>query len=126
MAISKQRKDELIAQYTEWLEKSRALVITEYLGVSMKQIDDLRLKVREAGGEVHIVKNTLGRVAFEKAGMQIPEGFLEGSTAVAFAFKDAPAMAKTITDLKPLYRGLSVSITAGRTSPAPKSLTSLK
>ncbi len=98
MAISKQRKDELIAQYTEWLEKSRALVITEYVGVSMKQIDDLRLKAREAGGEVHIVKNTLGRVAFEKAGMQIPEGFLEGSTAVAFAFQDAPAMAKIITD----------------------------
>jgi len=98
LAISKQRKDELVAQYIEWLQNSKALVITEYAGVTMKQIDDLRLKAREAGGEVHIVKNTLGRVAFEKAGLQIPEGFLEGSTAVAFAFKDAPAMAKTITD----------------------------
>lgn len=98
MAISKERKNELVAQYVDWLSKSQAVVITEYSGLTMKQLDDLRIKVRDAGGEFHIVKNTLGRVAFEQAGMQIPQGFLEGSTAVAFAFQDAPAMAKTITE----------------------------
>jgi large subunit ribosomal protein L10 len=64
----------------------------------MKQIDDLRAKTREAGGEFHIVKNTLGRVAFESTGMPVQEKFLEGSTAIAFAFKDAPGLAKTLTD----------------------------
>lgn len=98
LAISKNRKNELIAQYVEWLNKSQAVVITEYSGLTMKQLDDLRNKVREAGGEFHIVKNTLGRVAFEQVGMKIPQGLLEGSTAVAFAFQDAPAMAKTITE----------------------------
>ena len=60
MAISKKRKDALVASYTDWLDRSKALIVTEYTGLSMKQIDDLRSKVREAGGEFHIVKNTLG------------------------------------------------------------------
>lgn len=98
MAISKERKNELVDQYVEWLKNSQAVVITEYSGLTMKQLDDLRTKTREAGGEFHIVKNTLGRVAFQQAGLKIPKGFLEGSTAVAFAFQDAPAIAKTITE----------------------------
>ena len=98
MAISKQRKDELVAQYVDWLNQSQAMIMTEYIGLSMPQIDDLRRKVREAGGEFHIVKNTLGKVAFEKAGLELPAKLLEGSTAVAFAFQDAPGMAKTINE----------------------------
>jgi large subunit ribosomal protein L10 len=98
LAISKQRKDELVSEYTAWINRSKALILTEYTGLSMKQIDDLRLKAREAGGEFHIVKNTLGKVAFESANMPLPEKFLEGSTAIAFAFNDAPGMAKTLTE----------------------------
>jgi len=98
LAISKQQKDELVSQYAEWINRSKALILTEYTGLTMKQIDDLRAKTREAGGEFHIVKNTLGRVAFESTGMPLQEKFLEGSTAIAFAFKDAPGLAKTLTD----------------------------
>jgi large subunit ribosomal protein L10 len=98
LAISKQRKEELVAQYVDWANRSQALILTGYSGLSMKQIDDLRTKVRDAGGEFHVVKNTLGKVAFEEAGMSIPDKLLEGSTAVTFAFKDAPAMAKVIAD----------------------------
>ncbi len=98
MAISKQRKNELVAQYVEWSNQSRAMIVAEYTGLSMKQIDDLRSKVREAGGEFHVVKNTLSTVAFKQAGLAIPEKYFEGSTAVVFAFHDVPAIAKTISD----------------------------
>ncbi len=98
LAFSRKRKDELVAQYVEWLDKSKAVVITEYSGLTMKQLDELRNKAREAGGEFHVVKNTLGRVALKQAGMTVPQGFLEGSTAIAFAFDDAPAIAKAVTD----------------------------
>jgi large subunit ribosomal protein L10 len=98
LAISKQRKEELVANYAEWLKQSQAVILTEYIGLSMKQIDDLRSKVREAGGEFHIVKNTLGKLAFERAGLEVPESLMEGSTAAAFAFNDAPAMAKVLTE----------------------------
>ncbi len=98
MAISKQRKDDIVSQYTEWMQASRAMVVTEYIGLSMKQLDELRSKTREAGGEFHIVKNTLGKVAFRNLNWELPEDLLEGSTAVGFAFQDAPAMAKVMAE----------------------------
>ena len=98
MAITKQRKNELIAQYTEWVKGSKALVLTQYAGLTMKDIDTLRAKVRENGGEFHIIKNTLAKLAFEQAGFSIQSEQFEGSTAIVFAFTDAPATVKTVTD----------------------------
>lgn len=98
MAISEKRKEELVVEYQEWAGKSRAIILSEYTGMSMKNIDNLRGKVREAGGEFHILKNTLARLAFEQAGMTVPSGYLEGSTAASFAFSDAPAIAKVVTE----------------------------
>jgi large subunit ribosomal protein L10 len=72
--------------------------VTEYKGVTMKQLDELRRRVRELGGEFHIVKNTLARLAFKEAGLPIPEGLFEGSTAVSFAFNDAAGMAKIMNE----------------------------
>jgi large subunit ribosomal protein L10 len=98
LAITKERKLELIKQYREWMERSRALIVTEYTGLSMSQIDELRQKLRESGGEFHIIKNTLGEIAVKEAGMPVPEHYFEGSTAISFAFDDAPSVAKTMTE----------------------------
>lgn len=98
MAITKEHKNELVAQYTEWSHRSEGLFLTEYSGMNMKQIDELRAKVREAGGEYHIVKNTLNKVALKAAGMAVPEDLFHGSSAVVFAFKDAASLAKILTD----------------------------
>lgn len=98
MAITKERKDDLIAQYTEWANRSQAIIVTQYSGLNMKDMDSLRAKVREAGGEFHIVKNTLVGKALEQAGMKLPAGMFEGSSAICFAFSDAPASAKTLLD----------------------------
>jgi large subunit ribosomal protein L10 len=98
LAITKERKNELIAHYSEWMSRSKALILTQYVGMPMKDIDALRNKVRDAGGEFHIIKNTLAKLAFEQAGLPIPTGQFEGSTAIAFAFADAPAMVKAMTE----------------------------
>ncbi len=98
MAITKERKNKLITQYSEWVKNSKALVLTQYVGLTMKDIDSLRAKVRENGGEFHIIKNTLAKRAFEQAGFSVQKEQLEGSTAVVFAFADAPATVKTVTD----------------------------
>ncbi len=98
MAISKERKNELVGQYIEMMDRSEGLVVTEYTGLTMKQIDELRRKVREAGGEFHIVKNTLSKIAFESNNREIPDGLFEGSTAIVYAFEDAAGMAKTVLE----------------------------
>jgi large subunit ribosomal protein L10 len=98
LAISKQRKEEVIAQYQNWLKRSEAVILVEYTGVSMKDLDNIRNKVREAGGEFHVVKNTLARRAFAESGMSSLEDHLVKSTAVSFAFSDPVATAKALAD----------------------------
>ena len=98
MAITKERKNELISQYSEWVKRSKALVLTQYVGLTMKDIDALRAKVRENGGEFHIIKNTLAQLAFEQAGLTVQREQFEGSTAIVFAFTDAPATVKAVTE----------------------------
>lgn len=98
MAVSKERKEEVLATYAEWLKKSQAVIVVEYTGAKMKDLDNIRAKIRESGGEFHILKNTLARRAFADGGMSLPAEFLEKSTAVSFAFSDPAGMAKALND----------------------------
>lgn len=98
MAFSKDRKKEIVATYQDWLGNSQAVFLAEYIGLTVKDMDDLRDKVREVGGEFHVIKNTLAKLAFEGAGYDVPEDFFLGSTSAGFAFEDAPAMAKAMAD----------------------------
>jgi large subunit ribosomal protein L10 len=98
LALSKEKKEQLQAQYQTWIEESQAVVLTEYTGLTMSMIDDLRAKVREAGGEFHVIKNTLAKRAFDAAGFTAPEEYWIGSTAFGIAFEDAPGIAKVIKD----------------------------
>lgn len=98
MAITKEKKHEIVAQYSEWLEQSQAIIMTEYIGMKMKDMDELRIKIREAGGEFHICKNTLLRRVLDDAGMEIKDEHFINTTAVGFAYEDAPGLAKVMTD----------------------------
>ena len=98
MAISKERKKEIVAEYQDWLEKSQAVIMTQYRGMTMNDMDALRKKVRDAGGEFHVIKNTLSKIALEKAGFPWVDEHFEATTAAGFAFEDAPALAKAMTD----------------------------
>ena len=98
MAISKQRKEEVQAQYADWVKRSEAVILVEYTGAKMKAIDAIRAKIRETGGEFHIVKNTLVRRVFAENGFELPQGYLVKSTAISFAFKDPASTAKALTD----------------------------
>ncbi len=61
MAITKQRKEEVLETYRDWLKRSQAVILVEYTGAKMKNMDAIRSKIREVGGEFHVVKNTLVR-----------------------------------------------------------------
>lgn len=98
MAISRQKKDQVLAQYQAWFDRSQAVVLVEYTGVTVKQLDALRAKIRETGGEFHIVKNTLARKVFAEQNVQVPQEMLVNSTAMTFAFSDAAATAKALTE----------------------------
>jgi large subunit ribosomal protein L10 len=97
LAISKERKEELLQTYAELVNKSEGMILVEYRGLNMKGMDPLRGKVREASGELHVVKNTLALKALEAAGRAAPAELFTQTTAVGFAFTDVPGVAKALT-----------------------------
>ena len=98
MAITKERKQEVLATYEDWFKRSQAVILVEYTGARMKDMDNIRAKVRESGAEFHVVKNTLARRVFAQQGLSLPDEFLLKSTAVSFAFSDPAATAKALAD----------------------------
>jgi large subunit ribosomal protein L10 len=110
LALTKEQKREVVAQYGEWLERSDAFVLAEYTGMTMKDMDALRAKIREAGGEFHVVKNTLAKLAFKNAEIAFDEEHFLSSTAIGFAFEDPPALAKAITDFSQETSFLKVKV----------------
>ncbi len=98
MAFTKKQKRKITAQYEQWLQDSEAVFFLEYHNMSMKEIDDLRTKIRETGSEIHVVKNTLMSKAFQNTGIDA-EFEMEGTTMAGFAFSDPPALAKVIKDV---------------------------
>lgn len=97
MAFSKQKKGDISAHYEKWLSESQAVYVLEYVGMTMKEIDAFRVKARESGSELHLVKNTLFSQALSRQGYPQPK-FLEGTSLVGFAFSDAAGLAKTFAD----------------------------
>lgn len=98
MAISRQKKDEVLARYQAWFDRSQAIMLVEYTGLTVKQLDGIRAKIRETGGEFHIVKNTLARKIASANGVEFPKAILTKSTAMVFAFSDAAGTAKALND----------------------------
>jgi large subunit ribosomal protein L10 len=98
LAISKERKKELVEQYVDMLQQAQGVVITEYRGMSVKQLDELRGKLREHQTQFTITKNTLLKIALDKVGMAVPEELLLGPVALAVAFDDLSETVKTILE----------------------------
>jgi large subunit ribosomal protein L10 len=98
LAITKERKKELVAQYADLLEQSQAVILTNYQGLNVAQITKLRGQIRQASGAYYVTKNTLIKLAMEQAGLSVPAEWLEGPTAIGFCFDEVPAIAKVIAD----------------------------
>lgn len=98
MAISRNRKEELISEYVDLLKQSRAVFLTQYSGLSVKEMQDLRASVRKAEGAFIVTKNTLMLRALEQAGLPSPSEKLVGQLATGFALNEVPSLAKALTD----------------------------
>lgn len=97
MAFTKKYKKVLLKQYEKWLKNSQAVFVLGYTKMSMKSVGMLRSKVHDAGGELHVIKNTLMEKALENAGIESKN--LIGTCLFGFANNDIPAMAKVFSDV---------------------------
>jgi large subunit ribosomal protein L10 len=98
--VHKEDKERVVAELTEKLRVSETLIVADYRGLTMPQIDALRGKLIEHGARLNVVKTTLPRRAAEAAGADALLALLEGPSAIAFIESDgdAVAVAKALAD----------------------------
>ncbi len=98
MAVSREKKEQLVSWYTDLFSRSSAAILTDYRGLTMADISQLRRKLQESQSEYHVTKNRLMKLALRQAKLPVPEDLLEGPTATGFCFEEVPAVAKVLVD----------------------------
>jgi large subunit ribosomal protein L10 len=98
LAISKQRKVELVAAYAEQLKQSKGIILADYRGLSVNEVSQIRKAMRPIGGKFRVVKNRLLTLALKEVDLSLPDEWLVGPTAVSFCYDEVPPVAKALTD----------------------------
>jgi large subunit ribosomal protein L10 len=98
--MDRSEKERLVGELTERLKATETMIVADYRGLTVTEIDELRTKLLEHGARFSVVKNTLTKRAAESAGVDALLALLEGPTAIAFleADGDPVAVAKALDD----------------------------
>jgi large subunit ribosomal protein L10 len=106
----KSEKERVVAELTDRLRDTDNLLVADYRGLTMTQIDDLRTELLQHGARFRVVKNTLTRRAAEAAGADALLTLLDGPTAIAFLESDGDpvAVAKALSDVARTGRVLAI------------------
>ncbi|MDQ4142370.1 MAG: 50S ribosomal protein L10 [Actinomycetota bacterium] len=96
--MARPEKVQAVEQIKERFSASEGALLTEYRGLSVGEMADLRAALREADADYKVLKNTLARIAAKESGLEGLEEMLAGPTAIAFAKKDAAGVAKALDD----------------------------
>ncbi len=94
----KNKKEQIIDELAASLSRCVIAIATDYRGLSAKEMMQLRRRLTEIGVEYKVVKNTLTRLAAEKAGKQQLAAFLSGPVAVAFGYDDEVKPAQALRE----------------------------
>src|SRR5437762_1687898 len=108
--MKKAQKEQVVEELTARLKAADTLLVADYRGLTMPQIDSLRTRLLESGARFTVVKNTLTRRAAEAAGADALLALLEGPSAIAFleAEGDMVAAAKALADAARETRVLAI------------------
>ena len=91
-----QRKIDAVTDLKERIERATLLVSTDFRGLRVREMDEMRRRLRDGGVEVRVIKNSLLRLAAEQAGQPELVRIVEGPTALAISYGDAIEASKTV------------------------------
>jgi large subunit ribosomal protein L10 len=97
LAITLEKKETLVSEYVEKLRRSQAVIVTEYRGLTHKQLEGLRRDLRGVESELAVSKNTLMARALTEVGLPAPDALLTGPTAAVFCYNEVAAPTKVLT-----------------------------
>ncbi|MBO9606680.1 MAG: 50S ribosomal protein L10 [Paenibacillaceae bacterium] len=104
----REEKQLLVSEVTAKMRESSCTIVTDYRGLNVKQVTELRKSLREAGIEFQVIKNTLARRATAEASLTELDQYLTGPTAIAFSKDDVVGPAKILSDFAKKNDKLSV------------------
>jgi large subunit ribosomal protein L10 len=98
--MKREQKEQVVDALTQRLKAAETVLVADYRGLTMPQIDELRSRLLETGARFTVVKNTLTRRAAEAAGADALLALLDGPSAIAFLETDGDmvAAAKALAD----------------------------
>jgi large subunit ribosomal protein L10 len=96
--VDKSKKQESIKQIEEILSRCTIAIATDYRGLKVADMSDLRRKLRASSTEYHVVKNTMARFAAEKVGKESLKELLQGPTALALGYGEVTEPAKALAE----------------------------
>jgi large subunit ribosomal protein L10 len=108
MKMNRAKKDEVVEQLIARLEQSPNLYLTDFTGLAVKPMTDLRRRLREAGVGYTVVKNSLVLRAFESASVKGLEDVVSGPTAVVFAGEEPVTAARLLAQFKKDHEQLTL------------------
>ena len=91
-------KSRTIEQAKDWYAKASGIVFTDYKGLKVKELQELRANLRSKGGELHVLKNTLFRIAAGEDSAKLPADLHNGTTAFTFVFENEAEVSKALLD----------------------------
>src|SRR5689334_1313807 len=91
-------KAKTIEQAKDWYARSAGVIFTDYRGLKVQEIQQLRRDLRKKGAEIHVLKNTLFRIAAGDDVARLTDDLHNGPTAVAFIFENETDCAKALLD----------------------------
>jgi large subunit ribosomal protein L10 len=100
LALSREQKVERVKQYTELLEQSKGIILVDYRGLTVGEMEQIRRKMRPMASQFQVVKNRLLELALEEKNMSLPDDWLAGPTAVSFCTDEVPPVAKALVETK--------------------------
>ena len=98
MALTRETKAGLLADYQSDMAGAQHAFLVDFSGITVGQVDDLRRRVRTAGGRYSVVKNRIAKIAFEDSSLGLLSEHLTGPTAIAYSADDPVGLAKTLTE----------------------------
>jgi large subunit ribosomal protein L7/L12 len=101
------QKEQTVSELADKLSRSQLVIVTDYRGLSVTEMSALRGRLRQAGAEYQVAKNTLTRFAAQQAGRASLVDDLTGPSAIAFGYEDPTTLAKSLQEY----------LRAARTSP---------
>jgi len=106
--VPTRQKAKTIDELSHQLSRASLVIVTDYRGLKVADLQTLRGTLRPTGGEIHIAKNTLTRIAANNVGVSGLDPMLEGPSALVFAYEDVVQTARAVTDFVRTSRILSV------------------